>query len=661
MIENDLMQSLGMPNRNHLESTREKEMEEPRKDPPPIPMAENGFNGTMPPLQPGSLPGSLSLVALNLENALMPFKQLYKRKEQAREEDRENLRLLAASRADPNPMASDIRAITEANMAQAGMMPLHSSMPSSFFGDASARRVMNMAQSMDASWMPRGDSSANANTHSSSSSSEMYSRVLDALDVASNTTVHPHPNGGVMTAGNSFLSGGQFGTMPMFTDDDLPPPPPYTPVQPRDGIGPSAPPPSIVPTSAAAAAAVESQVKGKVRVPPAASNVQTAPAAQASAAEQALQAQLQSLETAARAKSSAIDASIDELKHPSMLDSSSIFHPPMPLTAASAAALPQSLASAAYHISERLDIAMFSITRRLRNQQAEDARMDNTVTPSFLSQESDRDLANITLTAMQAEAEATLQMKQRIEQNTARNAFARANVMSSHAHSYDDMAYNALRRQQMQTMDAERHLRAAELANSKVSAANHRVRQAEQNARMLEEQDRMLASTVNDITRDVPWLMEDYDKEFTDVVPFQQERPKKTTMMAATKDEEDGASKGSENKTEDDDKNMMEKKNVREKGASAPLSGEEAATAVVEATAPMAEEISAPVVIDESMPLVERAKILFEKRAVGDCVGGLDAEVVLRQLGAECVEGSAAVSLVFFCGVKKQCKDLPPQ
>ena len=29
MIENDLMQSLGMPNRNHLESTREKEMEEP--------------------------------------------------------------------------------------------------------------------------------------------------------------------------------------------------------------------------------------------------------------------------------------------------------------------------------------------------------------------------------------------------------------------------------------------------------------------------------------------------------------------------------------------------------------------------------------------------------------------------------------------------------
>ena len=54
-------------------------------------MAENGFNGTMPPLQAGALPGSLSLVALNLENALMPFKQMYARKEQAREEDRENL------------------------------------------------------------------------------------------------------------------------------------------------------------------------------------------------------------------------------------------------------------------------------------------------------------------------------------------------------------------------------------------------------------------------------------------------------------------------------------------------------------------------------------------------------------------------------------------
>merc|ERR1711865_643638 len=78
---------------------------------------------------------------------------MYARKEQAREEDRENLRLLAASRADPDPMSSDIRAITEVNMAEAGLFPLRSTMPtpSSILKRGGGFHRGGMARSMDAS------------------------------------------------------------------------------------------------------------------------------------------------------------------------------------------------------------------------------------------------------------------------------------------------------------------------------------------------------------------------------------------------------------------------------------------------------------------------------------------------------------------------------
>ena len=103
MIARDLMASLGGSGNGGM--GRNEMFEEPRKQelppPPPLPTAANGFSGTMPEPMLSDLPRSLSLVATNLENALMPFKQLYLRKEQVRENERENLRLLAAARCDP--------------------------------------------------------------------------------------------------------------------------------------------------------------------------------------------------------------------------------------------------------------------------------------------------------------------------------------------------------------------------------------------------------------------------------------------------------------------------------------------------------------------------------------------------------------------------------
>ena len=70
-----------------------------------------------------------------------------------------------------------------------------------------------------------------------------------------------------------------------------------------------------------------------------------------------------------------------------------------------ASLLPSTLAGAADHISESLDIAMFSITRRLRNQTKEGPSNDlsgsmhglNDTAASFLSRESDNDLRNLTV------------------------------------------------------------------------------------------------------------------------------------------------------------------------------------------------------------------------------------------------------------------------
>jgi hypothetical protein len=46
-----------------------------------------------------------------------------------------------------------------------------------------------------------------------------------------------------------------------------------------------------------------------------------------------------------------------------------------------------------------------------------------------------------------------------------------------------------------------------------------------------------------------------------------------------------------------------------------------------------------------NMSLMDRAKVLFQQKEsiVDECINGVDAEIVLRELGASCVEGSIDV------------------
>ena len=304
------------------------------------------------------------------------------------------------------------------------------------------------------------------------------------------------------------------------------------------------------------------------------------------------------------------------------------------LSSAAVASLPSTLAGAADHISERLDIAMFSITRRLRNQMVTD---DD---DSFLSNESDNDLKNITLSAMQAEAESTLFMQEQLAQDRARNAFARAKEMSDFTRGYDTIAANALRRQQLREIEAEEHQMAARLATANAREAQSNVVHAEMNARVLQQQQlqheqeqRNMAAMVAD-----PWVMEDY-KEYTDVLPFDAvahgtsaNETKETVVVAVAVDQEET------NDQKEKEVNTEESKveNVVGNGAAAAEKD------------PFKTKAAA-----EGMSLMDRAKALFQQKEsiVDGCVNGLDAEIIFREMGANSVEGSAEVSRFILCVV----------
>ena len=197
--------------------------------------------------------------------------------------------------------------------------------------------------------------------------------------------------------------------------------------------------------------------------------------------------------------------------------------------------------------------------------------------------------------------------------------------MSENAYSYDAIAADAFRRQQLRTMEAERHQYAANVAQGRVREADARIRQANNNRRTLFEEERTLHSTVDDLTRDFPWLMEDY-KEFTDVVPFTEmdnnnnknnnnnnnnnnknETGKKTTKEEATKEEE---------KQIESETTTLENK---EETKSEDVKADDVAT---KATAPVAEETAVPIAVNDSMSLTDRARILFQEResAMDGCV-----------------------------------------
>jgi hypothetical protein len=597
LIESDLMSSLGMPPRNNDVDENEKMKEdEPVKPPPPLPSAENGFNGTMPPLE--SLPGSLSLVAVNLENALMPFKQLYMRKEIAREESRERSRLMAAMNADPNPMESDIRAITAVNMAEAGITELGGSFDEN----------MIMGRNMGMGGMRRGYAamtrSVDSGTTFSNARGEAYSRALDALDVATftnNTNPNIHNNNAL-------------GTMDlMFTDEDLPPPPPYTPVQPRDGALPQQ---QQQQSNVTDSISVDDPLVAESLELPMQENESTGSSFVSE--KDLLQAKLNELETTARQKSSNIDASINDLKKNIEFIDTTINTNPLPVSTDS---MPSTLAGAADHISERLDIAMFSITRRLRNQMAmeSDGGRINDDTPSFLSRESDNDLRNITLEAMQAEAESTIMMKEQLEKEMAQKAFARAKKLSDYARNYDQLAAESVLRQSLRENEAIRHQRASMVAERNAREADDQLAIAKMNARSLEQQEAL-----------DPWVLEEY-KEFTDVVPFNSTSNKKAEEKEVVVEEK--LKEGGK----EEEKNEEEKKEKEKKE-------EEKDVQKVDENTTNVENVITPEDMS-NMSLMDRAKVLFQQKEsiVDECINGVDAEIVLRELGASCVEGSIDV------------------
>ena len=76
---------------------------------------------------------------------------------------------------------------------------------------------------------------------------------------------------------------------------------------------------------------------------------------------------------------------------------------------------------------------MFSITRRLRSMEATAAVTaveEEQSVPPFLSDASDYDLANITMTAIQAEREEILQTQEEIQRNVAKRSYEEAKLLS---------------------------------------------------------------------------------------------------------------------------------------------------------------------------------------------------------------------------------------
>jgi len=129
-------------------------------------------------------------------------------------------------------MNTDIRQITaHLSLGQAGLLPTHV-FNSAAATTAAAVDPRRMTQSLDFTSLQRG---RRQQQQQQPTSPNDYSRALDALDVARGGM----NNGGGMNMGGGGFGGGEmgYGMMPLFDENDVPPPPPYTPVQPREGRG----------------------------------------------------------------------------------------------------------------------------------------------------------------------------------------------------------------------------------------------------------------------------------------------------------------------------------------------------------------------------------------------------------------------------------------
>ena len=369
IIEGDLMQSFGGPMPGGPSTgTTGKPAARPASASPALnedATATGAMNGSMTnagvmiPSEP--LPANASLVALNLENALMPFKKLYLRKEQKREEARSRAMAELKASMGPNPLEEDIRAITAINAAAAGvpMIPTEEMRP------VFARRTdrpRGLAHSVDFT-APGLAYGANVDEGMLSPRSGQYRRGIDALDLeiaAARQQVMAGTVGFGVGMNMSASSPGSFYPFDKQRENfgsfdpaavDIPPPPPETPMELRGKQ--NVPQTQATDTKQESTGANQSNEDSA----PESSSAQTSKAANAetdtsatnAGKESDIEAQLASLEKTVREKTGKIEKSIAEVNN--------VLGPAEPvLETKPRPGLPSSLSDAADHISESLDI-----------------------------------------------------------------------------------------------------------------------------------------------------------------------------------------------------------------------------------------------------------------------------------------------------------------
>ena len=652
LIEGDLIQSLGgMPGNNTIDdrstvgvsdTSSSSSSSSSSTSASPDPNATANLAGSMSGLMPTApLPANASLVALDLENALMPFKKLYMRKEQKRQEDRSRAVAELKASLHTNPLEEDIRAITAIEAAAAGV-PMLAAGDMRPGGPVFVRRTdrpRGLAHSVDFSGAGLGGGTF-AHVHPSSQmlspSSGHYRRGIDALDLEiaaaqqQVTAGYGTAYGGAGSPGSFYPFDAQQGIGSFDPEDiNIPPPPPETPMELRGNQKPAqaASSASGMERAAEAGDSASSSQDAAGDADAAGDNV----AADNTAVD--IQAQLDSLEKTVREKTGKIEKSIAE--------ANSVLGPVEPvLEIKPGLDLPSSLSDAADHISERLDIAMFSISRRLHSQSrpADDTMAVGTAVPDFLTQESDTELQNITLTAMQAEREAIMSMQQDVARRTAMSAFGAAGVLNNEASGFGELARASMHRQNMRSIEAQRHRVAAGAAEAEVAAADEELmrmsiekqqRQAELSAQAL-GLGAMLDGTGTGLDFTGPMFLEPGE-------PHPLLRP----MVDPAVSIDGGVAARSD------------------ASADAAAQGEEEKSSATKDAAEKDDEISAEDTIpgrnDAMAPAqngsVAQARNLFNAASAASkdgCITGADAEDILHKLGATSIDGMPMVSVCVY-------------
>ena len=166
-----------------------------------------------------------------------------------------------------------------------------------------------------------------------------------------------------------------------------------------------------------------------------AANAETDTSATNAGKESDIEAQLASLEKTVREKTGKIEKSIAEVNN--------VLGPAEPvLETKPRPGLPSSCQT--LRIISRRASTLLCFPYQVRFTRNRNLPMAQTATvvpvPDFLTQESDADLRNITMTAMQAEREAAISLQQEISQRAALSAFGAAGVLNDEASGFAELA-----------------------------------------------------------------------------------------------------------------------------------------------------------------------------------------------------------------------------